>query len=83
MRRRQSSVVKRSVHFTDGRKSSVSLEEEFWLEIKRIAAAAQTTVSHLISEVDKTREHANLSSALRLYVLRYYRDARFSDKVIA
>ena len=66
-------VLKRSI-VIGGHKTSVSLEDEFWREVKEIALAQQTTVSKLVEEIDSSRANANLSSAVRLYVLTYYRD---------
>lgn len=51
-------------------KTSVSLEDEFWIRIKMIAARRQISVSDLISDIDAIRkpEH-NLSSACRIHIL--------------
>ena len=69
----KSAIVKRSI-VIDGRKSSVSLEDPFWIELKRIAANLDMTLSDLISAVDNRRQEGNLSSALRLFVLEFYRN---------
>jgi predicted DNA-binding ribbon-helix-helix protein len=61
-------VVKRSI-VIDGHKTSVSLEDAFWSGLKEIANARGTTVSQTVSEIDKTRQQGNLSSAIRLFVL--------------
>jgi|SRR5690349_380359 predicted DNA-binding ribbon-helix-helix protein len=45
----------------------------FWSGLKEIAARRVTTLSELVSEVDNQRQHTNLSSALRLFVLDFYR----------
>jgi predicted DNA-binding ribbon-helix-helix protein len=66
------SIVKRSVVLA-GRQSSVSLEDEFWNALKKIANDRYVTLSELVSGIDKQRQHGNLSSALRLFVLEYYR----------
>jgi predicted DNA-binding ribbon-helix-helix protein len=66
----QSSVVKRTV-VIGGHKTSISLEDEFWTGLKEIAASRQTTCSGLLSEINERRE-ANLSSAIRLFVLEHY-----------
>ncbi len=60
---------KRSVSI-DGHGTSVSLEDEFWAELKRIAARDGSSLAALIARVDRERgtRHA-LSSALRLHVL--------------
>ena len=66
----KSLIVKRSV-IIDGHKTSVSLEDPFWTSLKKIAHAQQMTLSALVAEIDGTREHGNLSSAIRLFVLRH------------
>ena len=68
----KSSITKRSV-IVNGHKTSVSLEEPFWTSLKSIAAARRVQIQHLISEIDANKQHANLSSALRLFVLAQYR----------
>ena len=65
--------LKRSIVLND-RKTSVSLEEPFWLELKSIAAERKVALGDLISMIDADRKQPNLSSALRLFVLaKYYR----------
>ncbi len=59
---------KRSVKIS-GHLTSVSLEEEFWQELKKLAKAEKLSLNGLIAKIDKGRS-GNLSSALRLYVLR-------------
>jgi predicted DNA-binding ribbon-helix-helix protein len=51
-----------------GHKTSISLEDGFWEELKRIAAARGLSMNALVTEIDKTRS-GNLSSALRMLVL--------------
>ena len=68
----KSTVVKRSVALA-GHKTSVSLEEEFWRGAKEIAALRDMTISEFVGEVAKSRGHKNLSSAIRVYVLEFYR----------
>ena len=70
----KSLIVKRSV-IIDGQKTSVSLEDPFWTDMKKIAHAQQMTLSALVAEIDGTREHGNLSSTIRLFVLRHVRNA--------
>jgi predicted DNA-binding ribbon-helix-helix protein len=67
-----SSVVKRSV-FPAGHKTSVSLEDDFWKALKEISGARQKSQSALIHEIDQARQQGNLSSAIRLFVLKFYR----------
>jgi predicted DNA-binding ribbon-helix-helix protein len=68
----KSPVVKRSI-VVAGHKTSVSLEEAFWTSMKEISATRSMTLSDLVSEIDKGRKQGNLSSAIRLYVLEYFR----------
>ena len=56
-----------------GHKTSVSLEDEFWRSMKEIATLQDLTLSDLVSEIDKGRTHGNLSCAIRLHVLDFYR----------
>jgi predicted DNA-binding ribbon-helix-helix protein len=67
----KSSVVKRSI-VIDGHKTSVSLEDPFWTDLKTIAHIQQTTLSELVAKIDSTREQSNLSSAIRLFVLQHF-----------
>jgi len=56
----------------NGRKTAVSLEDAFWNALKEIAALKKTSVARLVSSIDTECDGGNLSSALRLFVLRYY-----------
>jgi predicted DNA-binding ribbon-helix-helix protein len=76
----KSRVVKRSIIIA-GHKTSISLEDQFWDALREIATARGTPVGTLVSSIDVDREHNNLSSAIRLFVLDHYRaqsDARRS-----
>jgi predicted DNA-binding ribbon-helix-helix protein len=66
-------VVKRSI-VIDGHKTSVSLEEPFWLELKDIAEGRNVTLSSLVAAIDADRHKGNLSSAIRLFVLENVRN---------
>jgi len=61
-------VVKRSLVIA-GHRTSVSLEDAFWRRLRRIAAERGVSVNALAAFVDASRGEANLSSALRVYVL--------------
>jgi len=71
----KSSIIKRSV-VIGGHKTSVSLEEPFWIALKQIAHAQHVTLSALVAQIDDTREQSNLSSAIRVFVLRHSRLAQ-------
>jgi predicted DNA-binding ribbon-helix-helix protein len=68
----KSPVVKRSIVLR-GHKTSVSLEDEFWKGLKEIAGKRLMTLSVLVDGIDVNRQQGNLSSALRLFVLDFYR----------
>ncbi len=68
----KSQVVKRSIVIA-GHKTSVSLEDAFWKALKEIAGNRHVTLSDLVSTIDSERQHGNLSSAIRLFVLDHYR----------
>jgi predicted DNA-binding ribbon-helix-helix protein len=72
----KSLIVKRSV-VIDGHKTSISLEDTFWNSLKEIARFANVSLSDLITLIDSARHHGNLSSAIRLVVLDYYREQLF------
>ena len=59
---------KRSIRIA-GHSTSVSLEEAFWEALKELAKKQGRPLHRLIEEVDARRGSANLSSALRVYVL--------------
>ena len=69
----KSLVVKRSI-VVSGHKTSVSLEDAFWTGIKEIASGRNITLSDLVTTVDSDRQQGNLSSAIRLFVLDFYRN---------
>jgi predicted DNA-binding ribbon-helix-helix protein len=69
----KSLVMKRSVILA-GHKTSVSVEDAFWQSFKEIAVRRHLTVSALLTAIDSERHHGNLSSAIRLFVLTFYRD---------
>ena len=68
----KSLVVKRSIAVS-GHKTSVTLEEAFWNGLKQIASDRGLTLSDLVTAIDTERLNANLSSAIRLFVLDHYR----------
>ena len=68
----KSLVVRQSVDI-NGHHSSVSLEAAFWNALKEIAVAQNISVNGLVSKIDREREAANLSAAIRLFVLDHYR----------
>jgi predicted DNA-binding ribbon-helix-helix protein len=71
----KSSVVKRSI-VIGGHKTSVSLEDPFWDELKNIAHARRVTLSELVANIDGGRKQSNLSSAIRQFVLEHFQNGK-------
>jgi predicted DNA-binding ribbon-helix-helix protein len=69
----KSQVVKRSI-IVANQQTSVSLESAFWHGLKEIARLRNMRLADLATMIDSERQHGNLSSAIRLFVLGYYRD---------
>ncbi|HYF55546.1 MAG TPA: ribbon-helix-helix domain-containing protein [Salinarimonas sp.] len=68
-------VVKRSLSIR-GHRTSISIEEPFWAELRALAARRETSLAALVAEIDAGRGQANLSSAIRVFVLESVRTAR-------
>ena len=76
----ESLVVKHSIDIA-GRKTSISLEDVFWNSLREIAHRRKETLSQLIASIDANRKAANLSSAIRVFVLDFYR-SQFEREVM-
>lgn len=70
----KSSISKRSIVLS-GHKTSISLEDAFWSNLKEIAKRQHMTLSQLVGEIDRHRRKGNLSSSIRLFVLECARSA--------
>jgi predicted DNA-binding ribbon-helix-helix protein len=68
----QSVVKKRSV-VVGGRKTSTSLENEFWEALRDIAQSLKMPLSALLATIKAEYQKNSLSSAIRVFVLNYYR----------
>lgn len=62
-------MKKRSVRIAD-HPTSITLEDEFWLELKAIAMKRNVSLNQLITEIDEKRGDRNLSSAIRIFILK-------------
>jgi predicted DNA-binding ribbon-helix-helix protein len=69
----RSRVIKRSL-VVGGHKTSVSLEDAFWIELRSIAQTIGVHLSQLVGSIDSERQYNNLSSAIRLFVFEYRRN---------
>lgn len=61
--------IKRSVTIA-GHRTSLSLEPEFWDALNTLANAREMSLAGLVAAIDEERGHTNLSSALRVAVLK-------------
>ncbi|WP_112662558.1 ribbon-helix-helix domain-containing protein [Microvirga flavescens] len=68
-----SGVVKRSLSIA-GHRTSVSLEEPFWEELRSIAQKRSLSIQALVQSIDAGRGEQNLSSAIRVFILQVLRD---------
>ena len=78
---REYAVIKRSV-LVAGHKTSVSLEDAFWIGLKDIASRRRMALSMLIDTIDRNRKTNNLSSAIRIFVLEHFRDRAITTMLI-
>lgn len=63
------SVAKHSIVIA-GHRTSISLEDAFWRALKEFAEARGISLAGLVAEIDAGRGDANLSSAIRVFVLQ-------------
>lgn len=64
----QTYMAKRSIVIA-GHRTSISLEDAFWRALREIAVTRALSVASLVAEIDSQRGGANLSSAIRVFVL--------------
>jgi predicted DNA-binding ribbon-helix-helix protein len=76
----RSPVIKRSVMLV-GHKTSVSLEDQFWDGLHEITLNKGVSTTALIERIDTNRAVHNLSSAIRLFVLDYFKNVRQSADI--
>ena len=64
-----------------GHKTSISLEPPFWEALKEAAKSEGVSLAALIKRIDTERSGAGLSSAVRIWVLDYFRTRAVSRPV--
>ncbi len=74
--------VKRSFTIA-GHRTSISLEAPFWEALKAVAAEERMPMSQLIARIDTARGNGGLSSAVRVWVLQYYRERARRSAIVA
>ena len=60
----------------DGRGATLYLEDEFWLELRRLARARGQTIGEAVSAIKAKARGRNLSSAVRVEIVSVYRAVR-------
>lgn len=62
-----------------GHRTSISLEDAFWIALNDVAEKEDKSTSELVEMIDENRGEAGLSSTIRIYILKYYqsRNQRF------
>jgi predicted DNA-binding ribbon-helix-helix protein len=73
----KSLVVKRTI-VVGPCKTSIGIEAPFWEALKEIAVLENLTLGELVTHIDTDRQHANLSSVIRLFVLDH--NVRLAEK---
>jgi predicted DNA-binding ribbon-helix-helix protein len=58
-----------------GRRTSVRLEPAMWEALQDIARRQRVSVHDLVTEIDREREASNLTAAIRVYIVDFYRAA--------
>ena len=61
--------LKRSLTIS-GHRTSLSLEPEFWQALRSIAKSDNRTLASVVAEIDQSRGTRNLSSAIRVWLLK-------------
>lgn len=72
---------KRSV-IIENKRTSVCLEDSFWLSLHAIVRMEQTTIEGFIETVKRSSDPRNLSSSLRVAILEYFQRIAVRDKGI-
>ena len=56
-----------------GHRTSISMETPFWEALQQAATLEETSLAGLVAGIDATRGEAGLSSAVRVWILDYFR----------
>ena len=67
-------MKKISVIIANQHQTSITLEEEFFDALTFIAKQKSSTINKLVTEIDSTKDISNLSSAIRVYILKYFQE---------
>lgn len=73
-------MIKISVLIANRHATSITIEEEFFEALLDIAAEKKLSRNQLITLIDSTRTTDNLSSAIRIYIMQYYKQKSATPK---
>lgn len=73
----QAALVCRNVT-VNGRRTSLRMEPLLWDSLKEIVERENLSINQVCSEIDDRRGGANLTAALRVFIISYYRSAAFA-----
>jgi predicted DNA-binding ribbon-helix-helix protein len=63
-------MKKRSISIA-GHRTSIALEDEFWILVEKISVEMDLSIPKLLELIENQKKSDNLASAIRLYVLDY------------
>ncbi len=71
MKKFEKKIIKRSIRIGNHR-TSISIENEFWIELENEAKNQNSSISKLILRIDNERpkDYNNLSSYIRVWILQ-------------
>ena len=58
-----------------GRRTSIRMEQVMWTSLTDICRREDRTINEIISAIDEKRAETNLTAAIRVFIICYYRDA--------
>ena len=65
--------IKKSLTLS-GHKTSIALEKEFWIALEEISKKQNINVDKLIEKIDKKERSGSLASAIRVFILKKYKN---------
>ena len=69
-----STLINRNVTVT-GRRTSVRLEQPMWDALEEICRRERKIMNQLVTEIDQSRQESILTAAIRVTIMRYFKDA--------
>tara|TARA_B100001146_G_scaffold55316_1_gene48488 strand:+ start:51 stop:287 length:237 start_codon:yes stop_codon:yes gene_type:complete len=70
-----SNQIKKTIVLS-GHNTSIALEKEFWIQLKKIASKENLKLDNLIQKIDKEDRKGSLASEIRVYILKFIENDR-------